>query len=109
MSDQDRPEVLDQPSEWTVRFSPAAVRAVWALPSTVVSAVVRFVTGTLPEDPWRLSEPLRGELASWRVGRRGDYRVFLQIDEPSRILRIGMVEHRAHSYRHDDLDSTAWR
>ena len=96
MTDLDASE---EARDWEVRFSPAAVRAVEALPEKVAVAVVEFVTGTLPQNPWQMSKALRGELASWRVARRGDYRVFLQIDEEGRILRIGRIEHRAHSYR----------
>lgn len=61
--------------------------------------MVGFVTITLPQNPHRLSKPLRFELAGWRVARRGDYRVVRRLHEDSRIPYIGRVEHRARVYR----------
>jgi mRNA interferase RelE/StbE len=64
-----------------------------------IAAIVEFVTTTLPNDPHRLSKPLRFELAGWRVARRGDYRVTFRLLEDDRVLYIGRIEHRAHVYR----------
>jgi mRNA interferase RelE/StbE len=58
----------------SVQLSPSAVRALDRLPHKVAAAIVEFVTGTLPADPYRLSMPLRFEFEGWRVARRGDYR-----------------------------------
>ena len=76
-----------------------AVRALDRLPHKVATAVVEFVTGTLPADPYRLSKPLRFEFEGWRVARRGDYRVTIRALDNDRVLYIGHIEHRAHVYR----------
>jgi mRNA interferase RelE/StbE len=91
--------VTDEPAPWSVQLSPTAVRALDQLPHKVAAAIAEFITVTLPTDPYRLSKPLRDELAGWRVARRGDYRVTFRILEDDRVLFIGRVEHRAHVYR----------
>ena len=84
---------------WSVQLSPTAVRALDRLPHKIAVAIVEFVTGTLPADPYRLSKPLRFEFEGWRVARRGDYRVTFRALEYDRVLYIGRIEHRAHVYR----------
>ena len=84
---------------WSVQLSPTAVRALDQLPHKIAAAIVEFVTGTLPADPYRLSKPLRFEFEGWRVARRGDYRVTFRALEDDRVLYIGRIEHRAHVYR----------
>lgn len=84
---------------WSVQLSPSAVRALDRLPHKVATAIVEFVTMTLPADPYRLSKPLRFEFEGWRVARRGDYRVVFRAFDHERVLYIGRIEHRAHIYR----------
>ena len=84
---------------WSVQLSPTAVRALDRLPHKIAAAIVEFVTGTLPADPYRLSKPLRFEFEGWRVAPRGDYRVTFRALEDDRVLYIGRIEHRAHVYR----------
>lgn len=84
---------------WSVELSPTAVRALDRLPHKIAAAIVEFVTGTLPTNPYRLSKPLRFEFEGWRVARRGDYRVTFRALEDDRVLYIGRIEHRAHLYR----------
>lgn len=84
----------------SVRLSPSASRAIDRLPHKVAAAVAEFITATLPENPHRLSKPLRFELAGWRVARRGDYRVTFRLNEDEHLLYVGRVEHRSHAYRH---------
>jgi mRNA interferase RelE/StbE len=84
---------------WSVQLSPTAVRALDRLPHKIAAAIVEFVTGTLPADPYRLSKPLRFEFEGWRVARRGDYRVTFRALEDDRVLYVGRIEHRAHIYR----------
>ena len=84
---------------WSVQLSPTAVRALDRLPHKIAAAIVEFVTGTLPADPYRLSKPLRFEFEGWHVARRGDYRVTFRALEDDRVLYIGRIEHRAHVYR----------
>jgi len=69
------------------------------LPHKITAAIVEFSTVTLPEDPHRLSKPLRYELSGWRVARRGDYRITFRILDDDRVLLVGRVEHRAHIYK----------
>jgi mRNA interferase RelE/StbE len=84
---------------WSVQLSPTAVRALDRLPHKIAAAIVEFVTGTLPADPYRLSKPLRFEFEGWRVARRGDYRTTFRALEDDRVLYVGRIEHRAHIYR----------
>jgi mRNA interferase RelE/StbE len=84
---------------WSVQLSPTAVRALDRLPHKIAAAIVEFVTGALPADPYRLSKPLRFEFEGWRVARRGDYRVTFRAIEDDRALYVGRIEHRAHVYR----------
>ncbi len=84
---------------WEVRFAPAALRGLDRLPPRVTGAVVQFVTATLPENPLRMSKPLRGELEGYRSARRGDYRVLFQLDEASGVLLVVRIAHRADAYR----------
>jgi mRNA interferase RelE/StbE len=84
---------------WSVQLSPTAVRALDRLSHKIAAAIVEFVTGTLPADPYRLSKPLRFEFEGWRVARRGDYRITFRALEDDRVLYVGRIEHRAHIYR----------
>jgi len=84
---------------WRVEFGSLAVRSLNRLPEKVAAAVVEFVTGTLPTDPYRMSKPLHAPLEGWRVARRGDYRVTLQIIENDGVILIGRIDHRADVYR----------
>lgn len=76
-----------------------ARRSLERLPHKIAVAIVEFITGALADNPWRLSKPLRAELASYRSARRGDYRVLLRIDEDQRTVLVVAVKHRAHIYR----------
>ena len=91
--------MTDRDTPWSVQLSPTAVRALERLPHKIAAAVVEFVTGTLPADPYRLSKPLRFEFEGWRVARRGDYRITFRALEDDRVLYVGRIEHRAHIYR----------
>lgn len=84
---------------WHVEVAPAAVRALDRLPLKAATAIVEFITSTLPANPHRMSKPLRYELEGLRSARRGDYRVLFALDEPSRVLRVIRIAHRADAYR----------
>ncbi|GAA4421415.1 type II toxin-antitoxin system mRNA interferase RelE [Georgenia halophila] len=88
-----------EPQDWRVEFAPAAIRALDRLPTKIAAAVVEFVTTSLPTNPRRMSKPLRPPLEEWRVARRGDYRVIIQLDEVAAVILVGRIEHRAHAYR----------
>ncbi len=89
----------DAAPPWSVQLAPAAARSLDRLPYKVATAVVEFVTATLPTDPYRMSKPLRFELEGWRVARRGDYRVIFRLLLDDRVLVVGRIEHRAQAYR----------
>lgn len=84
---------------WTVQFAPSALRGLKRLPPRIATAVVEFTTGTLPENPGRMSKPLRGELTGLRSARRGDYRVLFSLDEATGVLLVIRIAHRADVYR----------
>jgi mRNA-degrading endonuclease RelE of RelBE toxin-antitoxin system len=86
---------------WGVQVSSRFTRDLNRLPPRIVSAIVEYVTDVLPTNPARMSGPLAGELDGLRSARRGDYRVILEIDEPTRTIVLLRVAHRAHIYRPD--------
>jgi mRNA interferase RelE/StbE len=86
---------------WDVRFAPSAIRTLDRLPPRIAVAVVEFVTVTLPDNPERMSKPLRGDLEDLRSARRGDYRVLFSLDPPAGILLVVRIAHRADVYRPD--------
>lgn len=87
------------PAPWRVQIAPSAIRSLDRLPPRIAGAVVEFVTRTLPENPERMSKPLRFELEGLRSARRGDYRVLFTLDEDTRVLLVVRVSHRADAYR----------
>ncbi|WP_222195355.1 type II toxin-antitoxin system RelE family toxin [Modestobacter italicus] len=86
-------------SPYDVRISSAAHRQLRQLPPRVAPAVVEFITAVLAENPLRLSKPLTGEFEGLRSARRGDFRVLIVIDEPTRTVLVVRVAHRAMAYR----------
>lgn len=86
---------------WDVRLAPSAIRGLDRLPPRIATAVVEFITATLPTNPERMSKPLRGELEGLRSARRGDYRVLFSLDEATEILLVERIAHRADVYRPD--------
>ncbi|GAA4421161.1 type II toxin-antitoxin system mRNA interferase RelE [Georgenia halophila] len=88
-----------EPEERRVELAPAAIRALDRLPAKIAAAVVEFVTTTMSTNPRRMSKPLRPPLEEWRVARRGDYRVIIQLDDVAGVILVGRIEHRAHAYR----------
>jgi mRNA-degrading endonuclease RelE of RelBE toxin-antitoxin system len=83
---------------WRVEVAPAAERALVRLPHKIATAIVEFVTTTLPTNPERRSKPLRYELEGLRSARRGDYRVLFALDAESHTLLVVRVAHRADAY-----------
>jgi mRNA interferase RelE/StbE len=84
---------------WDVQLGPSAIRTLDRLPPRIVTAVVEFVSATLPRNPERMSKPLRGELTGLRSARRGDYRILVTLDESKRSLMVARIAHRADVYR----------
>ena len=87
-------------SSYELVLAPPAVRAIrLGLPEAVAAAVIQFLTAALVEDPRRVGNPLRGELAGIRSARRGTYRVLYRINEGTREVVVVRTEHRSDAYR----------
>lgn len=84
---------------WDVQLAPSAIRTLDRLTPRIAVAVVEFITRTLPENPERMSMPLRGELEGLCSARRGDYRVLFSLDETASTLLVVRIAHRADVYR----------
>ena len=82
-----------------VEWTPTATRALQRLPEKVATAAVRFIYGSLAEDPRRVGKPLRFELEGLHAARRGDYRVVYVIDPSQASITIIAIQHRADVYR----------
>lgn len=87
----------DQP--YRVEAAGSARRDLQRLSGKVAAAIVEFITGSLANNPQRLSKPLRGDLDGYHSARRGDYRVVFRIDEDERTVVVVGIKHRAHMYR----------
>ncbi|MDQ2724351.1 MAG: type II toxin-antitoxin system RelE/ParE family toxin [Actinomycetota bacterium] len=70
-----------------------------ALPEAAVAACVRFIFGSLAENPFRVGSPLRKPFRGQRRVRRGEYRVRYRIEETTRIVYVLDVGHRRDRYR----------
>lgn len=90
---------MTEPRRWKIEVDGAARRGLHRLPEKVSAAIVELITGALADDPYRLSKPLRGELADYRSARRGDYRVLIRIDDSEHVVLVVRVGHRADIYR----------
>lgn len=84
---------------WDLQIAPSAIRTLDRLPPRIAAAVVEFLTSSLPENPERMSKPLRGELEGLRSARRGDYRVLFFLDATTSTPRVVRIAHRADLYR----------
>ncbi|GAB4100777.1 type II toxin-antitoxin system RelE/ParE family toxin [Sinomonas halotolerans] len=87
-------------SRYTVRFSPAAKRALTeGLPEAVAAAAFELITGALSENPHRLGKQLAEPLFPLYSARRGTYRVIYRLDDSRRELEVVAVTHRKDAYR----------
>lgn len=87
-------------SRYTVRFSPAAKRALTErLPEAVAAAAFELITGALAENPHRLGKQLAEPLFPLHSARRGTYRGIYRIDESRHELEVITVTHRRDAYR----------
>ncbi len=91
-------DVDDEPA-WDVVAISRFERDLARLPPRVAVGIVEFVTGVLPQNPPRMTEPLTGGFETYRSARRGDYRVILRLDDSARVVILHRVAHRAHVYR----------
>lgn len=84
---------------WKVGVAGSALRGLARSPVKIAQAVVAFVTVTLPENPKRMSKPLRREFAGLHSARRGEYRVLFSLDQEAGGLVVVRVTHRRDAYR----------
>lgn len=63
------------------------------------TAIVEFMYGPLQDNPYRVTKPLRDQLAGYRGARRGEYRVVCKINDQSRTVHVWAIDHRRDSYR----------
>jgi mRNA interferase RelE/StbE len=90
---------VTEPGPYRIELAGEARRGLHRLPAKVASAIIEFITGSLADNPARLSKPLTNELAAYRTARRGDYRVLIRIDEPAHAVLVVHIDHRADVYR----------
>jgi mRNA interferase RelE/StbE len=88
--------VSEPPSD--VLVAPPARRQIDRLPISVAAAVMETLA-TIATNPQRLGKPLRFELEGYLSARRGPYRVIYRIDDPTRLITVVAVAHRADAYR----------
>jgi mRNA interferase RelE/StbE len=88
---------------YALSLAPAARRVLTeaprGLPVAVATAVTKFLTGALPDNPHRVGKPLARELTGYHSARRGAYRVVYRIDKPARTVHVVRIDHRADVYR----------
>lgn len=87
------------PDPWAVSADSTFQRDLNRLPPRIATALVEYVTAVLPQDPVRMSKPLRGDLEGLRSARRGDYRILLELEHDRRTIHLIRADHRAHIYR----------
>jgi len=84
---------------YAITFTPAARRRLAKLPLPAASALYEHLTGSVADNPYRLSKPLDAPFDDVRVTRRGDYRALYVIDDSSRTVTVLAVAHRRDAYR----------
>ncbi len=89
--------VSDEGSAYEVAFTPAARRAIEALPMPVAIAALALITGDLAANPSRVGKALQAPLEGRHSARRGDYRILYRIGD--RVITILDVKHRRDAYR----------
>jgi len=82
-----------------VEVSSEARRGLHRLPEKVAAAIVEFITGSLAENPHRVSKNLTGPLVGYRSALRGDYRVVIKIIDGDHVVLVDRIDHRANIYR----------
>jgi len=86
-------------SQYGVIWTPAATRALAALPENVATAAIEFIYTSMAQSPARIGKPLRFELEGLHSARRGDYRIIYAVDVEIETLTIMAIQHRADVYR----------
>jgi mRNA interferase RelE/StbE len=77
-----------------------ARRAISVLPEDVAAAAVEFITGPLPEAPYRVGRQLRDTLSGFHSARIGiPWRVLYRIDESKPAVIVQDIQHRSTAHR----------
>lgn len=85
---------------YRIELSRPAARALGRLSPKLIDATLRFLDGTLAENPLRVTKPLGSELEGLRAGYVGiAYRVLVRIDQDAKLLQVMRIAHRADVYR----------
>jgi mRNA interferase RelE/StbE len=84
---------------YRVAWTAAATRSLRTQPDKVGHPVIEFAYGPVAENPRRVGQPLRLELAGLHSARRGDFRIIYRIDEAPKRVDIVAIEHRSDAYR----------
>ena len=70
------------------------------LPEEVAAAAVEFITGPLPESPYRVGQPLRDKLLGFHSARLyTQWRILYRIGESKRVVVVQDIQHRTNVYR----------
>ncbi len=87
----------DEGNSYEIVFTPAARRALDALPMTVALAALALISGDLADNPHRFGEALQTPLEGRHSARRGDFRIMYRIGDG--LITILDVKHRRDAYR----------
>lgn len=82
-----------------IDWASGALRSLDRLPEKIATACVEFVYGGLAENPHRVGRALRVDLEGKYSARRGDFRIFYEIDESERVVTVIAIDHRSDIYR----------
>ena len=94
------PAVTETPQRYRLRVAGPAARALTTqLPGKVATAVHKFITGPLLDDPHRVGKPLDPPMAPAWTARRGTYRILYNLDDVHRTVEVTAIRHRADAYR----------
>lgn len=83
--------------KYEVTFTGGALRDLAALPAAIAWAVLAFCDGPLAENPTRVREALRNQLAGLHSARRGEYRIIYRIDDHVITVDVIRIRHRSRA------------
>ena len=88
-----------QSDDYTIRYTPAARRALARISEKVRPALFEMIEGPIANNPRRVGKPLGLELTGRWAARRDVYRIVYEINDDSREVAIVNVAHRRDAYR----------
>lgn len=97
MTEADDPDAFDR--RWGLEVRARAQRQLSRLPEKIATAVAKFVTGPLLDNPLRVGHPLRdGYDGQYSARRGGDWRVRYRLDQDTQTVIVLDVSHRSDTY-----------